>query len=204
MSNIPFRSRIGEIIQRYRYFCNKKLRKSVPILSSKDSISKIIKNNLSLSRFGDGELLMVFQYMWLTKSNSTFQDYDVNLGRRLFEILNDPDDRKVIIGLPHCMFGRGVSDMTFGARYFWERFSADWASIVVHKILRRGEFADTNLTRFYNDYKNSKTKQQNVQKSVDDIKMLWANRNIMIVEGEKTRMGVGKTSSTMLCQQDEF
>lgn len=181
------RSYIGEKIQRLRYKSIYKLRNSVSILPWDESINEIKRNGKSLSRFGDGELLIVFQYLELATSTSTFQDFDKSLGLRLYQILHNESPSNCLIGLPHCMFGRGVSDMNFGARYFWERFSADWCQTVLNIIPQKQIYADTNLTRFYNDYKSkSRSKRQ-----IDAIKTLWQDRDVVVIEGEQTRFGVG-------------
>ena len=48
-------------------------------------------------------------------------------------------------------------------------------------------YGDTQITRPYIAYKNSK----NAKKIFPKLKELWADKNIIIVEGEKTRLGVG-------------
>ena len=128
MPNISIRSRIGEIIQSIRYNLKYRKRQSINIYTWDKTIDEIKQNNLSLSRFGDGEILIVLQYLGVALSNSTFQDFDQNLGKRLYSILSSDksDAARVLVGLPRCMFGGGVDDMIFGAKYFWERFSADW------------------------------------------------------------------------------
>lgn len=179
---------MGEIIQRFRYLRNTHKRKCVKVLNWQESIEKIKSRNYSLARFGDGEMLIVFQYLGLTQSKSTFQDYDQKLGQRLYDIIHKPVTSNILIGLPHCMFGRGVSDMKFGAKYFWERFSSNWIDTIINILPNCGqEYADTNMTRFYNDFKNNK--QANLQ--INLIKTLWSGRDVIIVEGSKTRFGVG-------------
>ena len=65
------------------------LRKSLNILSSEETVDKIIKDKLSVCRFGDGELDMITSlsvgYDESRKSN--FQNYDEKLACRLREIL---------------------------------------------------------------------------------------------------------------------
>lgn len=189
MASISIRSRIGEIIQRLRFMSNQNKRLTLSILDWEESIRRIQDNSLSLCRVGDGELLMVYQYLGLGISDSTFQEYDKKLGERLYGILQDCDLSTCIVGLPLCMFGGKVSDMTFGARYFWERFSNKWleATISIIPDINTRIFADTNLTRFYADFK---TKAQSRVK-INKIKQLWNGREILIVEGCKTRFGVG-------------
>lgn len=183
-----FRSRLGELIQRYKFSRTFPIRKKVNILTWDKTLQKVNNDGLSLSRFGDGELLIIFQYLKKGISQSTFQNYDEELGKRLYEILTNLDNDKCLVCLPHCMFGRGVDDMNFGARYFWERFSNRWLDLMISILpIKDKEFGDTNLTRFYNDFKD-KSESRN---KIDSIKTLWKEKSVLIVEGEKTRMGVG-------------
>lgn len=189
-NNYPsIRSKIGELIQRYNYFRIKKKRKSVNILNWEESINVILHEKVSLCRFGDGELGMVYEFLGYSKAFSTFQKYESNLGQRLYEILVSPPPKNTYIGLPRCMFGGGVSDLNFGARYFWERFSSKWTEKTINllPLQENIKYADTNLTRFYNDFKD---KSSSVIK-VNLIKKIWKDRNVLIVEGCKTRFGVG-------------
>lgn len=182
------RSKIGEKIQRIRFALKYRERHSLNIMDWKQSIDAIILERKSLARFGDGELLMVYQYLGKGLSNSTFQNYSSSLGKRLYEILVNTPPQNIFIGLPKCMFDRGLSDMTFNAKYFWERFSADWVSTTINILNPKiSQYADTNLTRFYNDYKNKNFSREQIQY----IKRLWFERDVLIVEGEKTRFGVG-------------
>ena len=48
-------------------------------------------------------------------------------------------------------------------------------------------YFDTNFTRFYIDYKSDK----NARKLIPLIKKIWEKRDVCIIEGEYTRLGVG-------------
>ncbi len=186
------RSRIGEKIQRLRFLMKYRKRHCIEVKSWEDSIEILNKEQASLCRFGDGEMLIVFQYLGLGISSSTFQNFDSALGERLLSILkgSSPSDN-CYVALPHCMFGRGVSDMNFGARYFWERFSVRWidtiSGILPSQKIHGNIYLDTNMTRFYNDYKSKSGSRQ----QIDKIKTLWNSRDVLIVEGSQTRFGVG-------------
>ena len=147
MPNISIRSRIGEIIQSIRYNLKYRKRQSINIYTWDKTIDEIKQNNLSLSRFGDGEILIVLQYLGVALSNSTFQDFDQNLGKRLYSILSSDksDAARVLVGLPRCMFGGGVDDMIFGAKYFWERFSADWIELMLTVLKKDKIYAQRQM-----------------------------------------------------------
>ena len=86
MAQIMLRSRIGEKIQRLRFLMKYRKRHCIEVKSWEDSIEILNKEQASLCRFGDGEMLIVFQYLGLGISSSTFQNFDSALGERLLSI----------------------------------------------------------------------------------------------------------------------
>ena len=58
----------------------------------------------------------------------------------------------------------------------------------IYKILDKNkEYYDTQVTRLYIDLKD----KEKVRNRFEKIKLLWKDRKIVIVEGEKSRLGVG-------------
>ena len=55
------------------------------------------------------------------------------------------------------------------------------------KTLKNKEYYSATITRYYIDVKNKKK----VGKYVKKIKQIWNKRDIVIVEGEKSRLGIG-------------
>ena len=49
------------------------------------------------------------------------------------------------------------------------------------------EYYDTLVTRLYIDHKD----KSKAEERFDKLKRLWENRDILIVEGEQSRLGVG-------------
>lgn len=47
-------------------------------------------------------------------------------------------------------------------------------------------YADTNMTRFYMDYVD----KSECKKRIYDIKKIWKGKKVIIIEGEKTKLGV--------------
>ena len=55
------------------------------------------------------------------------------------------------------------------------------------KILKNKEYYSSTITRFYIDMKSKK----GVAKYIKNFKMIWDKKEIVIIEGDKSRLGVG-------------
>ena len=145
---------------------------------------------------------MIYHYLNNgTKDNfyiKAFQDYDKNLAKALYKILVNPIKcHKVAIP-----FGiKSVSDYIGTERIFWQRFvilDIDRFS----RLFNKNElYLNAAFTRFYLNHK-----KYNIEKYISDLKKIWDNRHICIIEGEKSRLGVGndlfanaKNISRILC-----
>ena len=163
-------------------------RQGIQILNCNDSIKYVKDNKCSVSRFGDGELSMIFNQYDSKDRKSGFQIFDRTLAKRLENILKEGGNPKInhIVGLPGCML-ISPSYMTGGAHRFWKRYAVNNIDLLNKFINRNSKYIDSTFSRFYIEYKNKKN-SENIYKC---IKSIWTNRDIVIIEGEKTRMGVG-------------
>ena len=87
---------------------------SYKILDDEDTVNEIIKNNKSLSRFGDGE----FKWMLGVKQVS-FQENDEELQKGLFDVINNQNE-KLIIGIPRAL--NSLSNLNRNAKKEWKLF----------------------------------------------------------------------------------
>lgn len=149
------------------------------IMRSEETIKYIKDNNLSVSRYGDGEF-------GIMRGHSIgFQDYDPILANRLKEICkkNIPDLLICVPGtLKSCKNYKSAPKKFWkcelGLKYhLWNKFFKN------QKIL-----GDTQISRFYIDFVNGK---QHGEKILNLWMELWNKKNILIVEGKDTKLGVG-------------
>ncbi len=149
------------------------------ILDDKEVINEIIYKNKSLARFGDGE----FKWIMHIKQNS-FQKDDFMLSNKLKECLYCNNNPNLLIGIPRALIN--IDDYNKYAKNIWKKFICSYGMKCYDLIPKNKIYADTNITRFYMDYKD----KSNVKNRIDNLKLIWENRDIVIVEGLKTKMGV--------------
>ncbi len=172
---------------KFKYWLKRNDRKKLNILNSYKTVQHILDTNCSVSRFGDGELQMISHY--LTKGNKdnfhvdTFQDYNEDLGKRLFNILSD-DLNGLLLCLPYQLKDSSISKL--GASLFWEREFLGRQEIF-KKCVKGKQLGDTNFTRFYLD----RTDIKNYNHYIQLLKNIWDKREVLIIEGEFSRLGVG-------------
>lgn len=170
-----------EIVRRARFDCQYRFK----VLTAQQTIKHIQQTGCSIVRYGDGEFGLI------TKTNNPdFQKNDEALAQRLAEICKTNDPR-VMICIPHNF--KTTKDCNEFARKFWEWWiwENDNLEHVAHLLglnpWHTKVYGDAQITRPYMDWKD---KSQTPQRFAD-LKSLWENRDVLIVEGEQTRLGTG-------------
>ena len=149
------------------------------IMTSIETLDKIMKTKCSMCRYGDGELLM------LTEDYSiTFQKYDPQLAERLRGILKSDDD-KIIVCLPYML--KSLNNLHHKDYWYWEdRLFENRRKI--YKLTQKGKlYGDTQCTRPY----IIKIDKSDTEEIFYRVKQLCDNQDLLIVEGEHTCLGVG-------------
>lgn len=155
-------------------------RKKYKILSDSETITRITKHRFSIARYGDGE----FKWMLGLKQNS-FQEDNKTLQKRLNEIINS-NNKNIIIGIPSTI--NTLSKMNIQAKGYWSKFLVKNHKKLNHILNLNNTYCNSNITRPYIDYKNKNKKI--MKKKFDLLKSIWSHRNVLIVEGEFSRLGV--------------
>lgn len=149
------------------------------VSSVHDTLELINKNRqLSLIRFGDGEILYLTDKLHLP-----FQKYDDKLANCLKEILQN-DHSDIQVGLP--IGYHSLETMSKEGQIFW-RSQIVWNYPRFKKYLNLdSQYANASVTRLYYGFENSYAKA-----NFDIWKKILNGDSALIVEGEKTRFGVG-------------
>ena len=159
---------------------NEILFKDLKIISKENTLNEIIKYNRSISRYGDGEFSLIFG------QGINFQDYDINLSKRLLKVLNS-NEKNLLVGLFFPYKKQELKLYRYSVNKFWN----DWLSsnkIKLLKILNKNKkYYSSEITRFYTNLKD----KSGVPKYINELKKIWEDRDILIIEGDKTRFGIG-------------
>jgi glycosyltransferase family protein len=147
-------------------------------MDTKETLNKIIKNRISFSRFGDGE----FYLAWGV--NLSFQKFDSKLQKDLLDILNINDEH-FLVGLPDVF--QGLDEYADSSARFWKSFVGRYYGSILKIVPMDKIYGNTNCTRFYTGYRD----KDKCSEIIDLFKKIWDGRDIICIEGEKTRMGVG-------------
>ncbi|KAG4102904.1 DUF1792-domain-containing protein [Neocallimastix lanati (nom. inval.)] len=170
--------------ERYNY-CKKcpalEILNSLNILLPEETLDDIIYNNKSISRFGDGEFNLIFG------KRIKFQNFDNSMSKKLIDILNS-NEEGLLVGLDNSLKYSYLDIQKDWAVNFWRY----WVNTNKYKLISlldlSKQYGSTKISRFYMDYKENAV---NVPKYIEKLRMIWDRKDIIIIEGEKTRLGVG-------------
>lgn len=151
-----------------------------PEVETMDETLDRLIGGCSISRFGDGEIDIILG------RKQGFQDIDKKLAKRLKEIIkfNGKDDH-FIIGIPNIF--DSLDDFNEEARLHWQiRLNSErykWYGL----LNRKNKYGNSQVTRFYFDWKEKNLSENWLNK----LKLIWDNKDLLIVEGSKSRLGIG-------------
>lgn len=179
-------NRIHEYITYLRYLIRAKkdtslykYLKSLQILSSEETVEKIVKENLSVSRFGDGE----FDVM--TGGKNGFQQKNENLGSRLKEVLTNSVNGHLVC-IPFTLNDLSIyriPSRIFALEYLF-RYANKW---LIPFVDAKTIYGDSLFTRFFM-MRNDKS---HCSDYVKQLKKIWDQKDLLIIEGVNSRLGVG-------------
>ncbi len=155
------------------------------IMTPERTIKYIKKNHCSIARFGDGEFDLLFQ-----KRGLNFQVASDALSMALHEVIvcGDPN---LLVCIPGVF--NSIKGTNWHASMFWSRWAFENSrhQQIFDLIQRCGNadylFGDAQITRPYIDWRSPKR----AKKIFPLLKQIWQGKDILVVEGEKTRLGVG-------------
>lgn len=158
------------------------------LLNVNDTVNQLVETRCSLSRFGDGEFKQVLSYLGKidVDANIGFQPFSSQLGKRLHEVLvSEMPNHKV--GLPSPFFGRESFKMKARSKQYWKNKHLEWYPLVWALLNPKKTYCDSFFSRFYMDFASA----SHCEAYINNVKRLWAGRDVIIVEGVDTKLGVG-------------
>lgn len=177
----------GIIIEIWNYILNDLIASKISppkVRPISDSLDKIINENYSMSRFGDGEFGIVLG------NSIMFQEKNPKLIEEMKEILECEEDG-ILICIPDIF--EELDEYVPRAEHYWKQYLHK-NRYSLYKLLtppkkKVGEriFYNTQISRFYIDY-TIKTK---MKQKVRNLQSIWNGKRLLIIEGEKSRLGIG-------------
>ena len=148
------------------------------IAGIEETLNKIISLKASMSRYGDGEYNLMFG------NDIDFQTYDKRLDDKMRAILKTDDDT-FLVGVPDEMYH--FDNLRKDTVKFWKTFVRYNRKKIAKLLVPDKQYYWTSITRFYFEF---------IDKSkcghyVELLKKIWDDRDIVFIEGDKSRLGVG-------------
>lgn len=170
--------RIRDACLQGKDFIYRKITVAPQVASVEETIDEIVKNNCSIARFGDGEIK-------LTAGKSiSFQDSSDFITKKMREVLSSDVDG-LLIGIAD-FFGDGkrYDDET---NAYWKKHLARYRGVWYRYLIKGKKYYNASMTRQYIALKNKGESGELFEK----IRSIWDGRDVVIIEGEKSRFGVG-------------
>ena len=150
------------------------------ILDAQAAVERIVNEKKSLARFGDGEFEVI-----AGRKRPIFQTPDKSLSKRLNMVLKSNDERLLIAIADN--YGK-LDKYTDEAAIEIRRYLTPEVRAEHMKLLNLDRiYYDAYISRPYILYRN----KSNASKRFENIRRIWNNRKLLVVEGEHTRNGVG-------------
>jgi hypothetical protein len=148
-------------------------------MDSFESIQYIIDHRCSISRYGDGE----FSFFWGVKEG--YQEVNDKLVSSLKHVLQATDAPNHIVGIPYYL--KNVDGTVKLTRSFWGDFIRKYGKRLRPLLSGNRTYIDTQISRFYIEYYDRDRSSRQLQL----LKRIWDGRDVVIVEGNQSRTGVG-------------
>ncbi len=144
-----------------------------------DTIDELINSNMSISRFGDGEIKLI------AGKDIGFQKANSDLSRRLKEVLYNEINNH-IVGILN-VFG-SLSTYTEDLQTYFRSYLYEYDREFQYGLLNQNKvYYDAFITRPYISYRD----KSHARKVFDKFKKIWDDKEILIVEGDRSRLGRG-------------
>ncbi len=150
--------------------------------SMEETLQQIKENRKSLCRFGDGEFAIMANV-----ERQKFQKCDAKLAERLKEVIAS-DNAQVLVA---------IADHYGNLENYTEQAKRDIRCYMTREVrLQHQQFLDPDRT-YHNAYISrpyalfADNRTQAPAKRFEALRQIWQNRDVIIVEGKESRLGVG-------------
>lgn len=153
-------------------------KRQISVLSIDQSLDYLLEKGASVVRFGDGEMDLI------AGRSIPYQEYNSALSIRLREIMAMESSERLMVCLSDVF--TGIERYSIDAQNFWkahlQHHLADYL-----EICQASWYGSTFISRPYIDLEDKMPSAGYFAK----LKELWQDKDLLIVEGETSRSGVG-------------
>lgn len=174
------KQKIKDCLAAIVYFLYEKgvLHNRIQVHTVDETIDELLHTGRSMVRFGDGEIVMI------KGKNLMLQKASPEIAAGLSEILRYAED-DLIVTIPGIF--KTLSDHRKASRQFWKDHLL-FCRKTYEKYCNPGRiYYNTFVSRCYYYLED----QSGVGKQFAKIRKIWENKDVVIVEGERTHNGVG-------------
>ena len=144
------------------------------------TLDDIIVNKKSIVRFGDGEFLI------LAGKNMVYQNFNGKLAHTLHHLIMDNDNPKILSCLPEIFDGLDRYEGDSGGFYALQLFPENYK--ILSEIEKNNySYGSAFISRPYMNLRDKSNGEHYFKK----IKEIWKDKDVLIVEGNLTRSGIG-------------
>lgn len=148
------------------------------VASIRETILYILDTGCSVSRFGDAEMKVIHQ------DNIGYQTNSNELTLKLLDVLNKPIPNHIT-----CLIDAfdNLAQYDDHHKKFLRWHLSYYRKIWYQYLLKDRQYYNAFISRCYLMYKD----KSHAGEYFDMLKQIWAGKNILLVEGLKSRLGVG-------------
>lgn len=153
-------------------------RKPPVVMGIDETMDYIIEKKPSIARFGDGEIKLA------NNTDISFQKASPELASRMKEVLATDDDGFLPCILSFFDYDPQITEET---NAHWKKHMKRYRYVWYNCTRSDIRYGHSFISRFYMEIEDKST----AKARFDKIKKFWDKENIIIIEGEKSRLGVG-------------
>lgn len=159
-------------------FFYSRIKKTPCVATVEETIDTLANNRFSIARFGDGEIKLV------AGNNISFQKATPFVTEKLREVLSS-DVEGLLIGIADIFGDR--SRYNKDSTLYWQRHLHKYRKVWYRYLKKNKKYYNASMTRQYISLEN-RSQGTDVY---NRMKKIWKDRDIVFIEGEKSRLGVG-------------
>lgn len=177
---IKSKQKIKDALAAVVYFLYEKgiLHNRIEVCNIDETIDELLRTEKSMVRFGDGEIVMI------KGGDLMLQKASPEIAEGLRKILAYPDE-KLMVTIPDIF--RTLSDHHSASRQFWKDHLLFCRKTYEKYCDPARRYYSTFVSRGYYYAKD----RSGCSAQFAKIRKIWENRDVVVVEGERTHNGVG-------------